>query len=213
VAFIFTKNNIMNTIEHYRLDQIHTFQLGSGTVLQGISPSVYAQNLHMRELVISNPDFTLPNEHLSMQIIGSRANGTANLDLDLDFAAVRYTDGPYYNNHDYFSSNIAMSRTVRPAGINSVDAEYASRACGIASFIPMTSLTRMNLADRLEGQYVRPEDCMPDTILDERVRRFGLPEFDIVYEGLLEWFSRNGSSISEESIGLRLLQGVKRHSV
>lgn len=112
----------------YTPEDIAGFLLEEKLAIHGVSPEVYAQNqLLVQEL--GKVATACSDAFLSVQIVGSRSNGTSSLESDLDLSVVRFDVGTAYEDISRFRE------AAEGIGI-STDACAARLAVGVQDIIP-----------------------------------------------------------------------------
>lgn len=114
----------------YRPEEIATFLRTDALVLNGVSPEIHQQNLHLVQQ-LGELGCSLGVEPISIQLLGSRSNGTAQLDSDVDFAFLAFGDEKYPQ-IDEFGKALAEKTGL------SCDPSMARVCLGITSRIPDT---------------------------------------------------------------------------
>jgi hypothetical protein len=74
--------------ETYSLSEIQAFYASESPALHGTSPDVYAQNLALVDRIQSIAASVAEYPIMGVQLLGSRANGSAGLDSDVDIATI-----------------------------------------------------------------------------------------------------------------------------
>lgn len=120
----------MTSPEYYSLDRIQQSLLTEHPAQRGISPDVYAQNTLINRLIAVGAEMYAPNI-LGCQIIGSRIQGSAGLESDLDMAIISYQDQKSVA--DMLGDRLLT--VLLPAGIET-DWHFSPALRGVRSILP-----------------------------------------------------------------------------
>lgn len=131
--------------ERYSPSQIGEFLTSERLAIHGVSPKVYAQNQQLIRVVQEKA--SKAGEHLlGVQIVGSRSNGTSDIDSDLDLITIKVAGSE--DEEDIR----AVERASEELGV-SVDT-LAAPVSGVHDEIPQDAENFMYWVDHLPGDAV-----------------------------------------------------------